>query len=184
MVRFSLSTVKQRLMYMQVSTKTRYAVMALVDMVAIQQEEKGENPVNLDKISRRQQISLSYLEQLFMSLRRAGVVKSVRGPGGGYMLGNAPEKISMFDIIAAVNEPLKFNRCNGMGWTKKGSGCMGRGKSCNTHELWSSLGMHMNRFFKAVSLQNILENKVHEILEECDYVKMEEEKRIHASISG
>ena len=136
---------------MQVSTKARYAVMALVDMVNIQTEDSSTKPIKLDKISRRQQISLSYLEQLFMSLRKGGIVKSVRGPGGGYVLHSEPTSISLFDIIVSVNEPMKFNRCNGMGWTKKGKGCMENGVPCNTHELWASLGMHMNHFFKSIT---------------------------------
>ena len=132
---------------MQISTKARYAVMALVDMVRIQNEEQSSKPVKLDKISRRQNISLSYLEQLFMSLRRGGVVKSVRGPGGGYVLAKDIKDISLMGIIVSVNEPLKFSRCNGMGWSKKGQGCMENGIPCNTHELWSSLGRYMNYFF-------------------------------------
>lgn len=150
---------------MQLSTKARYAVMALVDMVHIQRELNTDLPVKLDKVSRRQSISLSYLEQLFMALRRGGVVKSVRGPGGGYVLAKEAKDIYLIDVIEAVQEPLKFSRCNGMGLTK-GKGCMTNGGSCNTHELWMSLSAHIGSFLQCVSLEMVLEDRSCECLTE------------------
>ncbi len=148
---------------MQVSTKARYAIMALIDVLKIQHDNDNNKPVNLDTISQRQNISLSYLEQLFMALRKAQIVKSMRGPGGGYTLNKNPVDVSLYSIIIAVNEPLKFSRCNGLGWIK-GKGCMKNGNTCNTHELWASLSMHIDDFLKNVTLQNILDENCHKFL--------------------
>src|SRR5471032_814063 len=117
---------------MRLSTKGRYAVMAMVDLA--QHGEGG--PVSLAEIAERQEISLSYLEQLFAKLRKGGLVRSVRGPGGGYRLSRASGEIRIADIIVAVDEPIAATRC------KPGSsiGCTGTTSRCVTHDLWEELG--------------------------------------------
>ena len=102
---------------MRLSTKGRYAVMAMADLA----RHGRERAVSLAEIAARQEISLSYLEQLFARLRRAGLVKSVRGPGGGYRLSSASSEIMVSDIVLAVDEPIRATRCSGQGSPK---GCM------------------------------------------------------------
>ncbi len=135
---------------MRLTSKGRYAVSAMVDL-----HKQGENgPVTLAAISERQFISLSYLEQLFRRLREAELVKSVRGPGGGYLLNRDAESISVADIIRAVNEPVRTTMCeNGV------RGCH-RGNRCDTHQLWESLGSHIYRFLDAVSLAQVCRKDV------------------------
>ncbi len=116
---------------MRLSTKGRYAVMAMADLAA---HGEGARPVSLADIAERQEISLSYLEQLFAKLRRGGLVVSVRGPGGGYRLSRVAGEIRIADIIVAVDEPITATRC------QKGSpkGCMGTSGRCVTHDLWKN----------------------------------------------
>jgi len=129
---------------MRLTSKGRYAVSALVDL---NKQQKG--PVTLAAISERQFISLSYLEQLFRCLRESGLVRSVRGPGGGYLLAKTAENISIAEIIRAVNEPVRTTMCeNGV------RGCH-KGNRCDTHQLWESLGQHIYRFLDAVSLAQV-----------------------------
>lgn len=135
---------------MQLTTKGRYAVMAMVDVA----RHGGGRAVSLAEIAARQDISLSYLEQLFARLRRAGLVKSVRGPGGGYRLSRAAEALSVSDIMLAVEEPLKVTRC-----TSGGAGCV-RGERCLTHDLWTALGRQIESFLGAVSLQDVLDGRL------------------------
>jgi len=143
---------------MQLSTKGRYAVMALLDLQAIQKESKGACPVKLSEIAERQEISLSYLEQLFAQLRRGGLVKSVRGPGGGYLLQNDAAETWLSDVVMAVDEPIKIARC------KKGEGnCMSNGSRCNTHHLWSALEDHLNYFLQTVSLEMVSSNHLPQV---------------------
>ncbi len=98
---------------MRLSTKGRYAVMAMTDLALnAQGNEKGGRPISLSEISERQQISLSYLEQLFARLRKAGLVKSARGPGGGYTLARASSALFVSEIVLAVDEPIKATRCS------------------------------------------------------------------------
>lgn len=135
---------------MRLTSKGRYAVSAMVDL----NKQQSEGPVTLAAISERQFISLSYLEQLFRRLRESGLVKSVRGPGGGYLLAREAEGISVADIIRAVNEPVRTTMCeNGV------RGCH-RGNRCDTHQLWESLGQHIYRFLDAVSLHQVCEKDV------------------------
>ena len=117
---------------MKLSTKGRYAVMAMVDLARHAQAK----PVSLSDIAARQEISLSYLEQLFARLRRAGLVKSVRGPGGGYRLARGSTETRVSEIILAVDEPIKATRCTEMGAT----GCRADRSKCLTHDLWEELG--------------------------------------------
>ena len=133
---------------MQLSTKGRYAVMAMVDLA----EHGSGLSVPLASIADRQHISVAYLEQLFMKLRRAGLVKAIRGPKGGYQLARAPSDISVADIMTAADEPVRMNRCSveGTDW------CLGT-KRCATHDLWRALGIHISAFLSAVSLKDILD---------------------------
>jgi Rrf2 family transcriptional regulator, iron-sulfur cluster assembly transcription factor len=135
---------------MKMSTKGRYAVMAMID---IGQQTNGM-PVSLNEISERQDISQEYLEQLFGKLRRAGLVNSTRGPGGGYTLARAPADIALADVILAVDEPLRVTRCEG----DAVDGCV-RGEKCCAHDLWASLGRQMMYFLESVTLEDVVENR-------------------------
>ena len=137
---------------MKLSTKGRYAVMAMVDLAHHAQAK----PVSLSEIATRQEISLSYLEQLFARLRRAGLVRSVRGPGGGYRLARASIETKVSEIILAVDEPIKATRCTEMGTI----GCHADGSKCLTHDLWEELGNQIHLFLSSVSLHDILERKL------------------------
>lgn len=139
---------------MRLSTKGRYAVMALVDLGL---HGKGK-PVTLTDISLRQNISLSYLEQLFARLRRAGLVRSIRGPGGGYTLTHGAENTKVGDIVTAAEENLRVTRCKGAGSPK---GCMLSGSRCITHDLWEELGNHIQHYLSTVTIADILHRNVH-----------------------
>ena len=135
---------------MRLSTKGRYAVMAMADLA----RHDGGRAVSLAEIAARQDISLSYLEQLFARLRRKGLVKSARGPGGGYRLALPASETSVGAIVVAVDEPLKVTRCAGAG-----AGCMPRGEFCLTHHLWEELGTRIQDFLDGVSLADVLERR-------------------------
>lgn len=135
---------------MKMSTKGRYAVMAMID---IGQNSHGA-PVSLNEISDRQEISQEYLEQLFGKLRRAGLVASTRGPGGGYTLARPASEIALSDVILAVDELLRVTRCSG----DAVDGCV-KGQKCCAHDLWSSLGRQMMFFLESVSLEDVVENR-------------------------
>ena len=136
---------------MKLTTKGRYAVMAMAD-IALYQNGK---PVSLNDISLRQNISLSYLEQLFSRLKNKKLVKSIRGSGGGYILDKNPKEIKLSNIIFAVDENIKTLNC------KKDSkrGCHGKSTKCITHNLWDDLERHINLFFESKSLNDFLEQK-------------------------
>ncbi len=138
---------------MRLSTKGRYAVMAMADLA---QHEAANKPVSLADIAQRQEISLSYLEQLFAKLRRGGLVKSVRGPGGGYRLSRPSGEMRISDVIVAVDEPIAATRC------KPGSakGCTGQGARCVTHDLWEELGRQIHVFLSSVTLADVVEKRV------------------------
>ncbi|HTW35119.1 MAG TPA: Rrf2 family transcriptional regulator [Rhizomicrobium sp.] len=138
---------------MRLSTKGRYAVMAMADLAG---HEGGNRPVSLAEIARRQEISLSYLEQLFAKLRKGGLVKSVRGPGGGYRLSRPAADVRVADIILAVDEPMTATRC------EPGSpkGCTGTTTRCVTHDLWEELGRQIHVFLSSVSLADVIEKRV------------------------
>jgi len=129
---------------MHLTTKGRYAVTAMLDMAV----NADEGPICLADIARRQQISLSYLEQLFSRLRRAGLVESVRGPGGGYLLATSADDISVARIIEAVNESVDTTRCGGL------SDCQ-QGDTCLTHHLWLDLSEHIQDFLDGVTLGDL-----------------------------
>jgi len=130
---------------MRLTTKGRYAVTAVLDLAL--HEDKG--PVSLAAISERQQISLSYLEQLFAKLRRNDIVASTRGPGGGYMLKNNVDEISVSDIILAVDESCKVVDC------ADSDGCHGD-YQCLTHDLWQELSNEIRSFLDGITLSEIM----------------------------
>lgn len=137
---------------MKLGSRGRYAVMALVDLAT----HAEEGPVSLADIAKRQNISLSYLEQLFAKLRKARVVESVRGPGGGYLLTKGAEHTSISEIIIAVDEPIQTTRCGEMG----GKPCTGRLERCATHDLWRELRLHIVDFLSGVFVSDVLSGKV------------------------
>ncbi|MBB3139474.1 Rrf2 family transcriptional regulator [Halomonas organivorans] len=126
---------------MRLTTKGRYAVTAMLDLAM----NADEGPTSLADISRRQEISLSYLEQLFARLRRARLVDSVRGPGGGYLLALAPDAISVARVIDAVNESVDATRCGGLSHCQQGDTCL-------THHLWSELSEQIHGYLEGVTL--------------------------------
>jgi Rrf2 family iron-sulfur cluster assembly transcriptional regulator len=133
---------------MRLSTKGRYAVTAMLDLAI----HHDEGAVTLAEISAAQGISLSYLEQLFARLRKNGLVRGIRGPGGGYCLSRAPAEISVADIIDAIGEGIDVTLCSGS------ENCQ-EGERCLTHELWSQLGVKIFEFLDSVSLAGFLERK-------------------------
>ena len=137
---------------MRLSTKGRYAVMAMADLA----RHGNGRAVSLAEIASRQEISLSYLEQLFARLRRAGLVRSVRGPGGGYRLARTPDETWIAEVVLAVDEPIRATRCAGMGSPK---GCMLGGERCITHDLWDALGREIHRYLSGVSLGDVVERR-------------------------
>ena len=138
---------------MRLTTKGRYAVMAMVDLA---KHSDGE-PVALADVADRQGISLSYLEQLFQKLRRAELVKSVRGPGGGYLLSKDPREMPISDVIAAVDEPMRATRC-APGTPR---GCTGGVEKCLTHDLWDELSDQIHLFLNSVTLYDVVEGRIH-----------------------
>jgi len=139
---------------MRLSTKGRYAVMAMADLARRQTD--AERAVALADIAARQEISLSYLEQLFARLRRKGLVKSARGPGGGYRLARTAETTSIAEIVHAVDEPLRATRCGG----SQSKGCMLKGERCLTHDLWEDLGQQIEAYLASVSLADVVGGRV------------------------
>ena len=138
---------------MRLTTKGRFAVTAMIDLAL--RQDKG--PVTLSAISQRQEISLSYLEQLFGKLRRHEIVESVRGPGGGYTLARRAEDVTVADIIIAVDEPLDATQCGGK------ENCHGssheHGSRCMTHDLWSTLNAKMVEYLDSVSLKDLVDQQ-------------------------
>jgi iron-sulfur cluster assembly transcription factor IscR len=133
---------------MELTTRGRYAVMAMADLA---RHGSGE-PVALAAIAERQKLSLAYLEQLFARLRRAELIVSARGRSGGYKLGREARDITIADILSAVEEETRMTRCSGEGE----AGCLGETR-CITHGLWQALGQHIAQFFQTVTLQDVIE---------------------------
>ena len=133
---------------MKLTTKGRYAVMAMADIALFR--DKG--PISLTDVSLRQNISLAYLEQIFIKLKNKNLVKSIRGAKGGYVLDIPPEDIKISSIISAVDEEVKMLNC------KKESkrGCNNKSSKCITHNLWDQLDQHINNFFEKVKLQDLV----------------------------
>ena len=140
---------------MKLTTKGRYAVMAMADLAANQNIE----PVSLNDISLRQNISLSYLEQLFAKLKSEKLVKSIRGPSGGYILEKNPKEITVSNIIYAVDEKVKTLSCK----RESKKGCNGKSVKCITHDLWDDLENHINKFFDNVSLNDLVKKEGKEL---------------------
>ena len=133
---------------MKLTTKGRYAVTAMLDLALHTEDEV----VTVADISRRQQISVAYLEQLFGRLRKHGLVASVRGPGGGYRLGQAGAEVQLDEIIRAVNESINTTQCGG----DPVQCCKGEGQQCLTHDLWEALGQEINRFLSGITLAQLV----------------------------
>lgn len=132
---------------MELNTKGRYAVMAMADLA----KQTGEQAVPLSMIAERQQLSLAYLEQIFLRLRRAGLVESARGRAGGYRLGRPATAINVAEIMAAVEEQTRMTRC-----MEGGGGCLGE-ERCLTHSLWRALGTQISGFLAGISLQDVID---------------------------
>lgn len=138
---------------MRLTTKGRFAVTAMIDLAL--RQDKG--PVTLSAISQRQEISLSYLEQLFGKLRRHEIVDSVRGPGGGYTLARRAEDVTVADIIIAVDEPLDATQCGGK--ENCHSSTHEHGTRCMTHDLWTTLNAKMVEYLDSVSLKDLVDQQ-------------------------
>jgi Rrf2 family iron-sulfur cluster assembly transcriptional regulator len=142
---------------MRLSTKGRYAVMAMADLARHGRDDGGAvRAVSLAEIATRQEISLSYLEQLFARLRKGGLVQSVRGPGGGYRLAKPADVTVVSEIVLAVDEPIRATRCAAHATP---GGCMLRGERCITHNLWEDLGDEIHRYLSSVSLEDVILNR-------------------------
>lgn len=137
---------------MNLSTKGRYAVMAMVDL-ATQGQDK---PVGLAAIAGRQEIALAYLEQIFARLKKAGLVASVRGPGGGYKLGKSASEMSVAEIMFAADEPIKMTRCE----SDSHHGCMAAKTRCLTHDLWEGLTAQMRMYLGSITLADVCARRV------------------------
>lgn len=137
---------------MRLTSKGRYAVMAMADLALHGGDARA---VPLQEVARRQEISLSYLEQLFARMRRAELVEGVRGPGGGYRLAKRASTITIADIIDAVDEPIKATRCE----DGSGKSCLGRTGRCIAHGLWQEMGDRIKGFLSSVSLADVVEQR-------------------------
>ena len=143
---------------MKLTSKGRYAVMAMADLA----KNNAIEPTSLTEISLRQGISVAYLEQLFLKLRKNNLVQSARGPSGGYVLTKPPEEIKLLSIISAVDEKIKTVKCR----KESKKGCNGKSTKCITHNLWDDLETHINRFFENNTLKDILFKEVRNKSEE------------------
>lgn len=141
---------------MKLTTKGRFAVTALLDMILAANANNLDNPQNIAtpisllNISKRQDISLSYLEQLFVKLRKSGIVKSYKGPGGGYIIAKNPNEITISNVINAVNDDMDARNCHGM------VNCKNNKQKCLTHDLWSGLTEHIYNYLDNISLYDLL----------------------------
>lgn len=136
---------------MMLTTKGRYAVMAMVDLAS----HSNGRPITLADISSRQDITLAYLEQIFSRLKKEGLVKAIRGPGGGYIFARPAEQTMISDIIMAVDEPIKITRCN-----NTAAGCMKDKVRCKTHDLWEGLGNQIYNYLRAISVTDVANRKL------------------------
>lgn len=145
------------------TTKGRYAVTAMLDLAL--HDAKGS--VNLGDIARRQDISSTYLEQLFSKLKKSGLVASARGPGGGYRLAERPEEISIARIVFAVDEPIDVTRCHGK------QNCQNDVR-CLTHDLWMELNLHISGFLNGITLADLIQrNNVKQVAERQDAILLQ-----------
>lgn len=139
---------------MRLSTRGRYAVMAMVELAARAEAGQMVRPCTLADVASAQGLSLAYLEQLFLRLRRAGLVTAARGPGGGYRLARRPSEISLGEIVRGVDEPIQATRCE-----EGGPGCLA-GERCLTHDLWAELGDHIRLFLERLTLADVVGQRV------------------------
>lgn len=154
---------------MKMTTKGRYAVTALLDLAL----HDSDGPVSLADISQRQDISLTYLEQLFGKMRRNGLIDSARGPGGGYRMAGNPDDISIAKIIYSVDEPVDITRCGGK------QNCQGN-ERCLTHDLWLELNLHVSEFLNGMTLGDLVQrNNVKQVAERQDIIMMQLDKQKH-----
>ena len=137
---------------MKLTSKGRYAVMALADLAKF----NSVNPVSLRDISLRQGISLNFLEQIFSKLKKYNIVKSIRGINGGYILNKEPEKIKLANILSAVDEKVKTVQCK----KESKKGCNSKTTKCITHNLWDELEVHINHFFEQKNLKDLISNSI------------------------
>lgn len=144
---------------MKLSSKGRYAAMAMVDLARQRAGGLAGRSVSLAQIAERQGLSLAYLEQLFNKLRRAGLVEATRGPGGGYRLAAPADGIRLSDVMFAVDEPVRTNACP----DGADEGCRGLGQ-CDCHEVWNALGAHILSFLGAVTLADVVAGRSHEFV--------------------
>lgn len=141
---------------MILTSKGKFAVMALVDIGI----HGGSKPVKLSDIALRQNIDFGYLEQIFMKLRRADLVKSIKGPGGGYLLNADPDKLVISSILQAVEEDVTLTRCSKL----NGEGCMSNKSRCRTHHLWQNVENKINEMLSCVSLYDVIHPKKEKVL--------------------
>ena len=137
---------------MKLTSKGRYAVMAMADLA----KNNVKEPISLTEISLRQGISISFLEQLFLKLRRNNLVQSIRGSSGGYVLSKPPEEIKLLSIINAVDEKIKTLKCR----KESKRGCNHKSIKCITHNLWDDLEIHINKFFENNTLNDVFFREV------------------------
>ena len=137
---------------MKLTSKGRYAVMAMADLA----KRSTIQPISLTEISLRQGIPISFLEQIFLKLKRNNLVKSSRGPSGGYLLSKPPDEIKLLSIISAVDEKIKTVKCR----KESKKGCNGKSIKCITHNLWDDLEIYINKFFENNTLNDILFKEV------------------------
>lgn len=156
---------------MHVSTKARYAVSALADLAHLS-SHKNTAPIALKEIAQRQELPLPYMEQIFAKLRRANLVRSMRGAQGGYTLARAPEDVPVSAIIYAVDGPVKTTRCSGIDT----SGCMQDGGRCLTHHLWADLGRSIHDYLQYTTL--------HDVLNKTSFYKARNEQHGIGHVSG
>lgn len=143
---------------MKLTSKGRSAVTSLVDMAI---NSTGNRPISLSEISQRQNISLAFLEQIFASLKKRHIVKSIRGPSGGYIFAKDPSIIMVYDVIDAIDEELKITRCK-----SEDTSCLSttRKSKCLTHNLWSNLTNHISFFLNSVSIKDVTDNSYESLL--------------------
>ncbi|HIF50410.1 MAG TPA: Fe-S cluster assembly transcriptional regulator IscR [Thiotrichaceae bacterium] len=154
---------------MKMTTKGRYAVTALMDLAL----HDSEGPVSLADISQRQDISLTYLEQLFGKLRRHELIESARGPGGGYRLAQSADEITIAKIIYSVDEPIDITRCGGK------QNCQDNAR-CLTHDLWMELNRHISDFLNSMTLGELVQrSNVQQVSERQDVIMMQLNKQKH-----
>ena len=135
---------------MMLTTKSRYAVMAILEVAS----SDSKKPMRLSDISEKQTIPLNYLEQIFLKLKKANIVKSVKGPGGGYCLNSASELLNIIEIIDAVEENTKMTRC----FVDKT--CRKNGAKCMTHDLWKGLGNQIRNYFSSISVADVMSGEI------------------------